>query len=160
MKRKLLIAYGNPDRQDDGAGWYVLGRVAEHFGIHFTDYNEDFYSLLGNDVDFFFSLQLLPEMAEIISGYDCVAFMDASVPGINDQLNITKINPIYITSPLSHHMAPQTLLDLLVQLQIHVPEAWLLTIPGSKFGFVSGLSDEARAQAERAVEWLVDWMSA
>jgi len=156
-KRKLILAYGNPDRQDDGAGWYVLVKTANYFGHKFSDYNDDFYSKLGKNPDFFFTLQLTPELIDLIILYDEVSFIDASV-GIDDsEMHIIRLIPGYQFSPLSHHLSPQSLLDISKSVHNTCPVSYLLTIPGSEFGFSNNLSQQARKASDTAVTWLIGW---
>lgn len=157
--KNIIIAYGNPDRQDDGAGWVVLDLVSTHFGRNFADYNDDFYSSLGHDIDFLYVLQLTPELVDVLASYDTVAFVDAGIAGENDPLQITSIHPRALTSPLSHHMSPQALLAYLNDTHHHQMEAWLITIPGYLFGFTRQITDRTLADCEKAAEWLIHWIN-
>jgi hydrogenase maturation protease len=158
MKRKLIIAYGNPDRQDDGAGWFVLQKTAQKIGVEFSSYNDDFYARLGNNPDFFFSLQLTPEMSDFIKNYDQVCFIDASVGTGSSDLKISPLIPEYQFSPLSHHMSPQSLLDISKSMNDYCPDSFLLTIPGKDFGFINTLSKHALTASEAAINWLFEWI--
>jgi hydrogenase maturation protease len=158
MKRKLIIAYGNPDRQDDGAGWFVLQQTAQQLGRTISGYNDDFYASLGNNPDFFFSLQLTPEMSDLIKDYDEVCFVDASVGKTSMELGIQTLIPGYQFSPLSHHMSPQSLLDITRSVTQHCPVSFLLTIPGKDFGFSTELSDQAKSASDTAITWLMQWV--
>lgn len=158
MKHKLIIAYGNPDRQDDGAGWYVLQKTAHQLGFPISSYNDDFYSNLGRNPDFFFTLQLTPEMSDLIKDYDEVCFVDASVGKTSKDLEIQTLTPGYQFSPLSHHMSPQSLLDITRSVTNQCPISYLLTIPGKEFGFSDQLSDQARSASDAAISWLLDWV--
>jgi hydrogenase maturation protease len=159
MKRKLIIAYGNPDRQDDGAGWFILQKTAQKIGVAFSGYNDDFYVRLGDSPDFFFSLQLTPEMSDLIKNYDEVCFIDASVGTGSSELEILKLIPKYQFSPLSHHMSPQSLLDITKSMNDYCPISFLLTIPGKDFGFSNTLSSQALTASETAIDWLLDWIN-
>lgn len=158
MKHKLIIAYGNPDRQDDGAGWYVLQKIAHLRNIPVTSYNDDFYELLGHNPDVFFTLQLTPELSDLVNAYDEVCFIDASVGSNNTQLDVRSLQAAHHLSPLSHHLSPETLLDITKSTYTKYPSAYLLTIPGKDFGFSDQLSSQALLAAEAAVKWLLDWM--
>ncbi len=157
MKRKLIIAYGNPDRQDDGAGWYVLQGAAKRLGRSFSSYNDDFYSTLGNYPDFFFILQLIPELVDLIKDYEEVCFVDASVGSVSPELAILQLTPGYQFSPLSHHMSPQSLLDINLSINLSSPKSYLLTIPGKEFGFSNQLSVQAMIAVNSAIEWVEKW---
>lgn len=158
ISRKLLLAYGNPDRQDDGASWYVLESVAAAIGQILSDYNEDFYSRLGNNPDFFFTLQLTPELADFLITYDEVCFIDASVGSGETGISISKITPEYQVSPLSHHMSPKSLLEISKSVHDFCPDSYLLTIPGVEFGFTNQLSVQAKKASDDAIDWLIHWI--
>jgi len=157
--KKIIIAYGNPDRQDDGAGWVVLDLVSTHFGRKFTDYNDDFYSCLGHDIDFLYVLQLIPELVDTLANYDAVAFVDAGMVGVGVSLHITAIQPQAIISPLSHHLTPQALLAYLDDTHQQQLDSWLITIPGYSFGFSRQLTDRTLADCAKAAEWLIHWIN-
>lgn len=157
--KKIIIAYGNPDRQDDGAGWYVLNQVSTGMGRIFTDYTDDFYAALGQDQDFLFVLQLTPELVDVLSGYDAVAFIDAKIAVPGDLLQVEAVQPMASTSPLSHHMSPQALLAYLQDTHNRQLEAWLITVPGFAFGFSRQLTEPTVAQADLAVNWLIGWLN-
>lgn len=158
MKHKLILAFGNPDRQDDGAGWYVLQNAAKQLGQIISSYNDDYYASLGNDPDFFFTLQLTPELSDLIKDYDEVCFIDASVGKTTQELEIQTLIPGYQFSPLSHHMSPQSLLDVTKSVTQRCPVSFLLTIPGVEFGFSDRLSNQAQKAADTAISWILDWV--
>jgi len=156
-KRTLFLAYGNPDRQDDGVAWYVLQHLGREFNHPVVDWNADFYEELGQTPDFFFTLQLTPELSEILSGYDQVCFIDAHLGVDYGDLKLMPISPKYEPSTLSHHMTPQFLLEITRSNQGKAPAAVLLTIRGFEFQFVHGLSTKTKKLADQAVQQAVRW---
>ncbi len=155
--RTLFIAYGNPDREDDGVGWYVLKQLAEHFNSRVSDWNEDFYSCLGAEPDFFFTLQLTPELQDLIVGYEYVCFIDAHLGDEFDDLELCPLEPVFEPSTLSHHMTPQFLMDITLASYRKHPQAVLLTIRGYEFQFEQRLSSQCHLLAEKAVVRATEW---
>ncbi len=157
--KTLFIAYGNPDRQDDGVSWIVLQRLAALHGHYLNDTNADFYENLGHNPDFFFTLQLIPEQADLIVEYDRVCFIDAHVGDKDGEIQLQKLQANFEPSTLSHHMTPQFLLDICQQYHHSFPKAILLSIRGHEFSFVQGLSSKTEELAGKAVGMLQDWFS-
>ena len=62
--KTLLLGWGNPDRQDDGAAWHVLEEVARRSGLPVPEEDGESFGPLGNELDLLFTLQLTPELAE------------------------------------------------------------------------------------------------
>jgi hydrogenase maturation protease len=155
----LIIGYGNPDRQDDGVAWHVLVELVEHFGYPKTD--REGYELYpaGKNPDLLFDLQLTPELAEIIAGYERVCFIDAQTGENAQELNLEHLISRFQTSPLTHHLTPQTLLSLVSTLYQKAPQAVLVSIRGYEFEFSHELSDLTAKLAPKAAELIEDWWS-
>lgn len=153
--KTLLIGFGNPDRQDDGAAWHTLLRLAK--AVHYPipeDFNAGF-SPLGQDVDFLSLLQLTPEVAETISAYDRVYFIDAHTGDQTNDLVISDIEPRFQRSPLTHHMTPETCLDLARTMYNRQPKSTLVSIKGYLFEFEDELSPQTSDAVDQAVLWLL-----
>jgi Ni,Fe-hydrogenase maturation factor len=86
----LFIGYGNPDRQDDGVAWHVLKGVADELGLETSQTWEDPLPST-TEVDFAFHLQLTPELAEDITAYDRVCFVDAHTGKIPENVQVGKL---------------------------------------------------------------------
>lgn len=157
--KTLFIAYGNPDRQDDGAAWYILRALGHQFGLELTDTNADFYDLLGRNPDFFFTLQLIPEQVDLIVEYDRVCFLDAHVGDKEEDISFQPLQPNYEPSTLSHHMTPQFLLDIARDTHQRCPEAMLVSIKGFEFAFIPQLTNQTRSLADQAIPKLIDWFN-
>ncbi|HVP20681.1 MAG TPA: hydrogenase maturation protease [Anaerolineaceae bacterium] len=153
----LIIGYGNPDRQDDGVAWHVLALLAEHFGYPKPDDGEVEFFPAGQNPDLLFSLQLTPEMVETISRYDRVLFIDAHTGEIAQEINIERLESRFQTSPLTHHLTPQTLLSLVSTLYQKDPQAILVSIRGFEFEFSHDLSPQTAALAPKAAGLIEDW---
>lgn len=157
-KRTLVIGYGNPDRQDDGAAWHVLDQLAKRAdpkGEGIADETFQHYAR----VDLFFSLQLVPEMADQIAEYDRVLFVDAHTGAQPNDLHWEDITPALQNSPFTHHMTPQTLLSFVETLYGRKPEAILVAIRGFEFGFGHSLSEKTRTLVDQAAHRIWQYLS-
>jgi hydrogenase maturation protease len=136
VKQTLVIGYGNTLRGDDGAGVCAAERLAERFP----------------DLDVLTVHELQPELAETISTYREVFFLDAGmdVPEVRAEV----VTPAADSRPDgSHSHSPGTLLSLCSALYGRAPERSLLVaIPGQSFDFSEQLSPFTEAMVERAVE--------
>lgn len=137
----LLIAYGNPLRQDDGAGLRLAERMAEHWHDAGTPLRHAAVQ------------QLAPELAVEVAapGVGAVVFVDtrAELPGSAAAgVIVSSLGPASPASPsLGHHTDPQVLLayaGLLLDGR-PAPPAWLVTTPGVEFRHGEGLSLAASA---------------
>ena len=82
----LIVGFGNLDRGDDGVAYYVVNAVRRRL-VH-TPLAEDATGLesLGARVDSVFLVQLVPELLDVLAGYDRVIFVDAHVYEGGDDL--------------------------------------------------------------------------
>lgn len=156
--KTLLLGWGNPDRQDDGAAWHVLAEVARRSGLPVPEEEGEAFAPLGSSLDLLFALQLNPEFSEIVAGYDRVAFIDAHTGSVANDLNIRTLDPIFQTSPLTHHFTPESCLELTRQLYGANPEAWLVSVRGYRFGFSHEMSAPTAALAQQAASALITWI--
>lgn len=133
MKR-LLLAYGNTLRGDDGAAWELARRAAklpwERLCV----------------------IQLTPELADTLKDFDEVVFADAThEPGpLGWQLLQGEEDQEWST----HVAEPRHLLGLCQSLYGKVPKAWILTIPGEDFGYRLGLSEFSQAGVAQGLKLL------
>lgn len=138
--RSLVIGYGNLERCDDGAGFYVVNRLRRRLGQKPLDCDDNGMSELGGDRDSVFVRQLVPELVETVADYDRVIFADAHIPSGGPQLVCTQVDPQQGVMPLSHHMHPAQLLGILKALWDREPVSHLVSIQGCSFGLGRGLS--------------------
>lgn len=157
MKKVLIIGYGNPDREDDGVAWHILRALTEKIGLPSpTSYEDEFpESAL---IDFAFHLQLTPEMAEDISTYDYVCFVDAHTGNIPEVVRMIEVESEFQRSPFTHHLTPQSLLSMCEALYGKKPEAALLSVLGHRFLFTRQLSEETAALVSEAVDLIWNWL--
>ncbi len=159
MKKILLLGYGNPDREDDGVAWHILRALAVKMGLPAPDsYEDDFPE--NPHVDFAFYLQLTPEMAEDISGYEYVCFVDAHTGNIPEEVRIIDVESDFQKSPFTHHLTAQSLLSICETLYNTKPESALLSVRGYRFLFSRTLSEPTSVLVTEAVELVWAWMNA
>jgi hydrogenase maturation protease len=157
LKRTLLLGYGNPDRQDDGVAWHILRAIAEKRGLAApASYDEEFTSEPG--LDFLFTLQLTPEMAEDIVVYERVCFVDAHTGNIPEPVRMIAVQSEFQHSPFTHHLTPQSLVSMCETLYGHKPEAVLLSVRGYAFGFECDLSPSTRELVIEAIRLITGWL--
>jgi len=143
----LVIGYGNADRQDDGAGWHILKNLAERLGDSVPDDPGASIEVNSEMVDLIFILQIYPELAETISNYSRVCFVDAHTSDIPEQISWIELSPEYEKSPLTHHMSPKTVLSIAATIYDKIPEAILVSV-----------SPRTAALAQEAAERIWSWI--
>lgn len=135
--RALVLGYGNPDRNDDGAGWAVIEALRAD-------------PPPGAELDT--AQQLEVEMSERITEFDLVVFVDAAVPESSEPLAVVEVAPGWQPHATAHHVSPSDLLALAETLYGKKPRAVLIKIRGHDFHFGSTLSPETRASVEEATQ--------
>jgi hydrogenase maturation protease len=154
----LVFGYGNPDRQDDGVAWHVLAALAVRLGRQVPATLEDEFTPAGGTPDLLFDLQLTPEFAEILAGYQRVCFVDAHTGNIPDDIHVIEVKSEFQKSPFTHHLTPSTCMAMAQTLYGCSPEAILVSIRGYEFGFVQSLSVRTRQLAEQASTRIYAWL--
>jgi len=154
----LIIGYGNPDRQDDGVGWHILKNLAERLGVETSDEPGESIEVESDVADLLFILQIYPELAETISHYERVCFIDAHTADIPKEISWIVLDPEYERSPLTHHMSPKTVLSIAATIYHHMPEAILVSVRGFNFKFERALSMRTAALAEEAQGRIWKWL--
>ena len=132
--RVLLISVGNHLRRDDG----VAHAVTQLPGA------ADFESRA--------LIQLTPEVAEDIAGYDAVIFLDADARAADS--NIETLDESRSVSALTHVSSPAEIVELSRTLFGFAGQAFLCRIPVDDLSFGEGLSFRAREHAARAAREL------
>jgi hydrogenase maturation protease len=161
MKTKtLVIGYGNADRQDDGVGWHILRNLAEKLGHEVPDDPGAPIEIEAENIDLIFMLQIIPELAETISHYQRVCFVDAHTSDIPEAISWFELQPEYEKSPLTHHMSPKTVLSISKIIYGSAPEAILVSVRGFSFQFHRELSPKTAALAQEAAERIWNWTEA
>ena len=140
MSALLLIGFGNPLRQDDGAGPAKARALAgclpgsQLLTVH----------------------QLTPEQAgtNASSPAQAVVFVDVSAEvaaeGTADSVQIRPLCAGSASPALGHHLTPASLMVYARLLYQENKPAWLVTVPGHRFGFGSEFSPPVRSALARA----------
>ncbi len=157
MKELLLIGYGNPDREDDGVAWHILRALTIKLGLDAPQSYEDEFPE-SELIDFVFYLQLTPEMAEDISEYQHVCFIDAHTGNIPEPVRLIDVKSEFQRSPFTHHLTPQSLLSMCETIYEKKPDAALLSVLGHRFLFSRALSEETSRLVPQAVILIWDWI--
>jgi hydrogenase maturation protease len=158
LKKLLIIGYGNPDREDDGVAWHILCALTIKLGLASpASYEDEFpeYAL----VDFAFHLQLTPEMAEDISAYQYICFVDAHTGNIPEPVRLINVESEFQASPFTHHLTPQSLLSMCETIYGKKPDAALLSVIGHRFLFSRQLSEETAQLVPESLELIWNWMN-
>jgi hydrogenase maturation protease len=158
LKKTLILGYGNLDRQDDGVSWHILVNLAKKIGAEIPHPEDDIY-LIDGPVGFIFTLQLYPELSEEIALFDRVCFVDAHTGAVKEDVHFEILSPQYQTSPLTHHMTPNTVLEITKFAQNITPEAVLVSVRGYEFGFEQSLSAQTEQHAHEAVDLILGWIN-
>ncbi len=157
--KTLVIGYGNVDRQDDGAGWHILKSLASHLERELPEDPGSLIEIKTTFVDLMFIYQIFPELAETLSHYERVCFVDAHTSEITQEISWSEISPMYEKSPLTHHMTPKTVLSITNTIYDKVPDTILVSVLGTKFGFERKLSRRTEKLAQIASDKIWEWIN-
>lgn len=128
----LVLACGNPLREDDSVGW----RLAEVLDIPHVDVRQ--------------VQQLGPELAEDVCQADGLLVLDACAGGTPGRIRLDAVDRKAGTA-LGHAFTPEALLLCAERLYGRVPPALRLTVAGERFGH----GEELSAEVERALPYAV-----
>jgi hydrogenase maturation protease len=151
VKKTLVIGFGNVHRRDDGVGFVVINSVRQRLGRSPLLAEDDGFNDLGGEIDTLHLHQLVPDMAEMIAGYDLVIFIDAHVGNIPDPIREENLIAGYDSTIVPHQLHPRTVLALAHQLYGGQARGVLLSIRGHDFDFGGGLSVETATLVPAAV---------
>ncbi len=137
--RILLLAWGNPARQDDGLG-PALAEQVERWALPGVTVSCDY--------------QLQPEDACAIQEHDAVIFVDASTEG-EAPFRFDPVEPREHASFSSHSVSAEALLGLGERCFGRAVPGWLLAIRGWSFApFVETLTPTATDNLQQALAFL------
>ena len=152
--KTLVIAYGNRDRQDDGAGWHILVQLAAQLGLQAPELPGEWTGNEDGSLRLLYLYQLLPELAEDLIDYDQIIFVDAHNSGELPNLVFEPISPAWLHSAFTHHLSIGELLAITQTLYARCPAAWLLSVRGFEFEFSQVLSPQTATLVSQAAEML------
>lgn len=135
--KTLVIGYGNDSRRDDGVGWYVVEQLAKR-------------GLPG--VELQTAHQLEVELAETLTNFDRVVFVDAAIVDAPAPVQRSVITPTFQSHAVAHYLTPPDVLALSKTLYGHAPQAVLFSIRGCDFNFGTELSIDVRRLADEVAE--------
>ena len=135
MAPVLIVAYGNPLRSDDGVALCAADKLEATFSP--------------SEVEILRLHQLAPEVAESVSHFALVIFIDAAsrdraTAGNPGEVHLEEIDHEAVeasrTARFSHSMNPATLIAMAAGLYGAAPRAFSATITGQDFDHGEGLS--------------------
>jgi len=135
--KTLVIGYGNDSRNDDGVGRYVVEQLAAR-------------KLPGVELETAHQLEV--EMAETLTHFDRVFFIDAAIPEASAPVQRSVVTPTLQSHAVAHYLAPGDLLALSQTLYGRAPEAVLYSVRGHDFNFGTELSNDVRRFADEVAE--------
>ena len=156
--KTLVIAYGNRDRQDDGAGWHILAQAASQLGLQAPELPGEWTESEDGSLRLLYLYQLLPELAEDLIDYGKIIFVDAHNSPELPNLVFEPVSPAWVHSAFTHHLSIGELLAITQTLYARCPAAWLLSVRGYAFEFSQELSPQTQALARQAAEMLCSYL--
>ncbi|CAK8715477.1 Hydrogenase maturation protease [Candidatus Electrothrix laxa] len=134
----LVYGFGNPGREDDGAGVALAEKIraAALPGVT-TDSN----------------YQLNAEDALLLTEHDIIIFADATRNPV-DGFRFSRLEPDPSVSFTTHAMSPGSVLALCSQLYGKTPPVYMLEIAGTSFELCEGMTAEAAENTVAATRFL------
>ncbi|HUN54552.1 MAG TPA: hydrogenase maturation protease [Smithella sp.] len=155
MTRTIIIGYGNIDRSDDGVAYEVVNLVRQYLGRKILEDEDTGLDNLNGEIDSVFLPQLVPEMMELIAGYDQIIFVDAHAGDDMEDLNCSKVTPQYVSSTFTHHLTPEALLAFLKTLYQREPEAYMVSVRALEFDFKRSFSPKTQSLLRPASDKII-----
>ena len=156
--KTLVIAYGNRDRQDDGAGWHILSQVAAQLSLQAPELPGEWTESEDGSLRLLYLYQLLPELAEDLIDYGQIIFVDAHNSPELPNLVFEPVSPAWVHSAFTHHLSIGELLAITQTLYARCPAAWLLSVRGYAFEFSQVLSPKTATLVRQATEILCSYL--
>lgn len=142
----LVYGYGNPGRRDDGLGNEFVQSIKGYL-----DQEPSLKEWIHTESNY----QLNVEDSELISNYDRVWFVDASMEEDLEAFFVGPVDPQSDVTFTSHSASPSGVLKLCEELFSISPDCRLIHIRGYDWSFQEGISDRARENLNQAVESLM-----
>ena len=77
--KTIIIGYGNIYRADDGVAFAIINELRRQLGQKLLEEGDTGLDELTGENDSIFLLQLVPEIMELLAGYNKIIFVDAHV---------------------------------------------------------------------------------
>jgi hydrogenase maturation protease len=151
MHQSLIIGYGNLDRGDDGAAFYVINRLREHMGHPPLTEDDGALESLAGEIAVFVP-QLTPELALDAAAYHLLVLVDAHVTAEVRPLVYLRLQPKYQPPAVSHVLSPAMFLWLAQSIAGQERSAFLVSVRGHCFDLQRGLSAETSALVAPAAD--------
>jgi hydrogenase maturation protease len=156
----LIIGYGNISRRDDSVALHIILRLRERLGMPEWHGSSEPDEVDENPATIFLH-QLAPELAESLSRFDLVVFVDAHVDGMGwEPVHRQEVVATYRANMVTHHLNPDSVLALCRSLYGRCPEGYVVSVLGHDFDFGEELSPATSALADEAVDGLLDLLRA
>ena len=142
----LVVGFGNPLRGDDGFGWEVAARLAsiEKKGA----------------IEVLTVQQLMPELAESLSKFDHVIFVDASCEGTPGEWRCESVSAGEMTpNALGHRFGIPELLGHARALYGSAPQAQVISVTGESFECGDHLTPRIMAVVPELVDYIRNQIS-
>ena len=137
----VVAAVGNPLRGDDAAGWRVAETIERHWAAR--------------GVRVLIGQQVLPEWAASLAEADVVYFVDAAAGSDQVVLEALQWAARADNAPAAAHaLEPPAILRMALDLFGRAPEAYLLSVPATDFGFSETLSRPTTVAVDAAIRLL------
>lgn len=147
LNRKIcFIGFGNTIRSDDCLGPYIISQLEQKLGRYD---NFAFMKLQQPD----------PALAPLLTGYDEIIFIDASV-NIDEEVIFEKVEPARASTFSTHVVTLEQLLFLSSSLYGRAPVCRLVRVRGYEFGFGESPSQKGKEAAARAVDTILAYIGA
>lgn len=98
-------------------------------------------------------------MAEELSAYERICFVDAHTGDIPEVVRMVAVHSQFQHSPFTHHLTPQSLIAMCAAIYNSQPQAVLLSVRGYRFLFDRELSPETSALVDDSVNLIEDWLN-
>lgn len=135
-----MFGYGNPGRQDDGAGPAVAEELAS-LGLPGVTV----------EIDYQLSIEAAAELAEA----ERAVFVDAALEG-PEPFQVRPLEAGAVIRFSTHAFGPESVLAVCEEAYGRAPEALLVGVRGYEFGIAEGLTERARANSRAALEFIVN----
>lgn len=144
-ERILFFGIGNIGRRDDGLGGRLIEKLEELRALNCTDWPEE----IALDANY----QLNAEDALLISGYDVVVFIDATVTtGSGAPFLVESFSPSSEITFSTHAMSMGSVLAFSEELYGKKPRTYLMTLPGYEWDISDELSEGANKNLNQTFE--------